>query len=129
MDDSINRARELEYAETLLKRRRYLRDINSRNATLRGYTERNAINAPIQGTAADIIKMAMINIHHWLREEKLGTKMILQVHDELVFDAVAEEVDYITPKIKELMTTALLLPRGVPLEVEVGSGRNWLQAH
>ncbi|GAB3878136.1 DNA polymerase I [Hymenobacter segetis] len=129
MDDSINRARELEYAETLLKRRRYLRDINSRNATLRGYTERNAINAPIQGTAADIIKMAMINIHHWLREEKLGTKMILQVHDELVFDAVAEEVEYITPKIKELMTTALLLPHGVPLEVEVGSGKNWLQAH
>ena len=129
MDESINRARELEYAETLLKRRRYLRDINSRNATLRGYTERNAINAPIQGTAADIIKMAMINIHHWLREEKLGTKMILQVHDELVFDAVAEEVAYITPKIKELMTTALLLPRGVPLEVEVGAGRNWLQAH
>ena len=129
MDESINKARELEYATTLLGRRRYLRDINSRNATLRGYTERNAINAPIQGTAADIIKMAMINIHHWLREEKLGTKMILQVHDELVFDAVAEEVEYITPKIKELMTTALLLPRGVPLEVEVGSGRNWLQAH
>ena len=129
MDESINRARELEYAETLLKRRRYLRDINSRNATLRGYTERNAINAPIQGTAADIIKMAMINIYHWLREEKLQTRMILQVHDELVFDAVQEEVEYITPKIKELMTTALLLPRGVPLEVEVGSGRNWLQAH
>ncbi|OGX88399.1 DNA polymerase I [Hymenobacter glacialis] len=129
MDESINRARELEYAETLLKRRRYLRDINSRNATLRGYTERNAINAPIQGTAADIIKMAMINIYHWLREEKLQTRMILQVHDELVFDAVQEEVAYITPKIKELMTTALLLPRGVPLEVEVGTGRNWLQAH
>ncbi|GAC1588164.1 MAG: DNA polymerase I [Hymenobacter sp.] len=129
MDDSINRARELEYAETLLKRRRYLRDINSRNATLRGYTERNAINAPIQGTAADIIKMAMINIYHWLREEKLQTRMILQVHDELVFDAVQEEVEFITPKIKELMTTALLLPRGVPLEVEVGTGKNWLQAH
>ncbi len=129
MDDSINRARELEYAETLLKRRRYLRDINSRNATLRGYTERNAINAPIQGTAADIIKMAMINIYHWLRAEKLQTRMILQVHDELVFDAVQEEVAYITPKIKELMATALLLPRGVPLEVEVGTGRNWLQAH
>ena len=129
MDDSINRARELEYAETLLKRRRYLRDINSRNATLRGYTERNAINAPIQGTAADIIKMAMINIHAWLRKEKLQTRMILQVHDELVFDAVREEVAYITPKIKELMTTALLLPNGVPLEVEVGSGNNWLQAH
>ena len=129
MDDSINRARELEYAETLLKRRRYLRDINSRNATLRGYTERNAINAPIQGTAADIIKMAMINIHDWLIEERLGTKMILQVHDELVFDAVKEEVDYVTPKIRELMTTALLLPHGVPLEVEVGTGSNWLKAH
>ncbi|WP_035565040.1 DNA polymerase I [Hymenobacter sp. IS2118] len=129
MDESINRAREQEYAETLLKRRRYLRDINSRNATLRGYTERNAINAPIQGTAADIIKMAMINIYHWLREEKLQTRMILQVHDELVFDAVQEEVAHITPKIKELMTTALLLPRGVPLEVEVGTGKNWLQAH
>jgi len=129
MDDSINRARELEYAETLLKRRRYLRDINSRNATLRGYTERNAINAPIQGTAADIIKMAMINIHDWLIEEKLGTKMILQVHDELVFDAVKEEVAYVTPKIRELMTQALLLPHGVPLEVEVGTGDNWLKAH
>jgi DNA polymerase-1 len=129
MDDSINRARELEYAETLLKRRRYLRDINSRNATLRGYTERNAINAPIQGTAADIIKMAMINIHDFLEREKLGTKMILQVHDELVFDAVKEEVEYVTPKIRELMTTALLLPRGVPLEVEVGTGDNWLKAH
>ena len=129
MDESINRARELEYAETLLKRRRYLRDINSRNATLRGYTERNAINAPIQGTAADIIKLAMINIHDWLVQEKLGTRMILQVHDELVFDAVAEEVPYITPKIKELMATALLLPHGVPLEVEVGTGRNWLEAH
>ena len=129
MDDSINQARELEYATTLLGRRRYLRDINSRNATLRGYTERNAINAPIQGTAADIIKKAMINIHHWLRDEKLATRMILQVHDELVFDAPREEVAIITPKIKELMATALLLPHGVPLEVEVGTGRNWLQAH
>ncbi|MBT9393096.1 DNA polymerase I [Hymenobacter sp. NST-14] len=129
MDESINQARELEYATTLLGRRRYLRDINSRNATLRGYTERNAINAPIQGTAADIIKKAMINIHQWLRDEKLATRMILQVHDELVFDAVQEEVAYITPKIKELMATALLLPHGVPLEVEVGTGRNWLQAH
>ena len=129
MDESINRARELEYAETLLKRRRYLRDINSRNATLRGYTERNAINAPIQGTAADIIKKAMINIHDFLERERLGTKMILQVHDELVFDAVKEEVAYVTPKIRELMTTALLLPHGVPLEVEVGTGSNWLKAH
>lgn len=129
MDESINRARELEYAATLLGRRRYLRDINSRNATLRGYTERNAINAPIQGTAADIIKKAMINIHEWLVQEKLGTRMILQVHDELVFDAPREEIELITPKIKELMATALLLPHGVPLEVEVGTGENWLQAH
>ncbi|QDA59841.1 DNA polymerase I [Hymenobacter jejuensis] len=129
MDDSINRARELEYAETLLGRRRYLRDINSRNATLRGYTERNAINAPIQGTAADIIKKAMINIHEWLIQEKLGTKMILQVHDELVFDAPKEEVEFITPKIQELMINALPLPHGVPMEVEVGTGQNWLQAH
>jgi DNA polymerase-1 len=71
----------------------------------------------------------MINIHEWLIQEKLGTKMILQVHDELVFDALREEVDYVTPKIKELMATALLLPHGVPLEVEVGTGHNWLQAH
>ncbi|MBC6610303.1 DNA polymerase I [Hymenobacter sp. BT507] len=129
MDDSINKARELEYAETLLGRRRYLRDINSRNATLRGYTERNAINAPIQGTAADIIKKAMIDIHHWLVDQKLGTRMILQVHDELVFDVPKEELAVVTPKIKELMANALLLPHGVPLEVEAGTGSNWLQAH
>ncbi|TGE19678.1 DNA polymerase I [Hymenobacter elongatus] len=127
MDASINKARELEYAETLLGRRRYLRDINSRNATLRGFTERNAINAPIQGTAADIIKIAMIRIHDWLQREKLGTRMILQVHDELVFDAPKEEVDYIIPHIKELMINAL--PLSVPMEVEVGTGQNWLQAH
>ncbi|QIL76719.1 DNA polymerase I [Hymenobacter sp. HDW8] len=127
MDESINKARELEYAETLLGRRRYLRDINSRNATLRGFTERNAINAPIQGTAADIIKIAMIRIHDWLEKEKLGTKMILQVHDELVFDAPKAEIEYITPHIKELMINAL--PLSVPMEVEVGTGSNWLQAH
>ncbi|MCC2545996.1 DNA polymerase I [Hymenobacter sp. BT175] len=127
MDASINKARELEYAETLLGRRRYLRDINSRNATLRGFTERNAINAPIQGTAADIIKIAMIRIHDWLEKEKLGTRMILQVHDELVFDAPKAEVDYVIPHIKELMIGAL--PLSVPMEVEVGTGQNWLQAH
>ncbi|WP_324673155.1 DNA polymerase I [Hymenobacter sp. GOD-10R] len=127
MDESINRARELEYAETLLGRRRYLRDINSRNATLRGFTERNAINAPIQGTAADIIKIAMIRIHDWLEKEKLGTKMILQVHDELVFDAPKEEVDLVIPRIRELMINAL--PLSVPMEVEAGTGTNWLQAH
>ncbi|SHI35266.1 DNA polymerase I [Hymenobacter daecheongensis DSM 21074] len=127
MDASINKARELEYAETLLGRRRYLRDINSRNATLRGFTERNAINAPIQGTAADIIKIAMIRIHEWLDKENLGTKMILQVHDELVFDAPKSEVDYVIPRIQELMIGAL--PLSVPMEVEVGTGQNWLQAH
>ena len=127
MDESIRKARDLEYAETLLGRRRYLRDINSRNATLRGYTERNAINAPIQGTAADIIKVAMIHIHDWLEQEKLQTKMILQVHDELVFDAPKDEVAHITPHIKRLMAEAL--PMQVPLEVEVGTGTNWLEAH
>ncbi|TLM95347.1 DNA polymerase I [Hymenobacter jeollabukensis] len=127
MDESIRKARDLEYAETLLGRRRYLRDINSRNATLRGYTERNAINAPIQGTAADIIKVAMIHIHDWLEQEKLGTKMILQVHDELVFDAPKDEVAHIQPKIRELMANAL--PMQVPLEVEIGTGANWLEAH
>ncbi|KUG06168.1 DNA polymerase I [Solirubrum puertoriconensis] len=127
MDASIQKARDLEYAETLLGRRRYLRDINSRNATLRGYTERNAINAPIQGTAADIIKVAMIHINDWIQQEKLGTRMILQVHDELVFDAPKEEVEFIQPHIKRLMVDAL--PMQVPLEVEVGTGTNWLQAH
>ncbi|OON70727.1 DNA polymerase I [Hymenobacter sp. CRA2] len=127
MDESIRRARDLEYAETLLGRRRYLRDINSRNATLRGYTERNAINAPIQGTAADIIKVAMIHIHDWLQQEKLATRMILQVHDELVFDAPKEEVEFIQPHIKRLMADAL--PMQVPLEVEIGTGTNWLEAH
>jgi DNA polymerase-1 len=127
MDDSINQAREQEYVETILGRRRYLRDINSRNITTRGFAERNAINAPIQGSAADIIKIAMINIHHWLLKEKLKTKMILQVHDELVFDLYKEEESMVKPKVIELMKSAVLLE--VPMEVEVGVGRNWLEAH
>jgi DNA polymerase-1 len=127
MDDSINLAREKEYVETILGRRRYLRDINSRNISTRGFAERNAINAPIQGSAADIIKIAMINIHRWLRKEKLLTKMILQVHDELVFDLHQDEVEIVKPKIKELMKTAVILD--VPMEVEVGIGKNWLEAH
>ncbi|MCC9167315.1 DNA polymerase I [Pontibacter harenae] len=127
MDSAVNKARELEYAETLLGRRRYLRDINSRNATLRGFTERNAINAPIQGTAADIIKIAMINIREYLQQEKLQTRMILQVHDELLFDAPKEEVEIVTPKIVELMTNAL--PLSVPMEVGLGVGKDWLEAH
>jgi DNA polymerase-1 len=127
MDDSINLAREKEYVETILGRRRYLRDINSRNISTRGFAERNAINAPIQGSAADIIKIAMINIHRWLQKEKLQTKMILQVHDELVFDLHQDEVEIVKPKIKELMKSAVILD--VPMEVEVGVGKNWLEAH
>ncbi len=127
MDDSINLAREQEYVETILGRRRYLRDINSKNISTRGFAERNAINAPIQGSAADIIKIAMINIHRWLQKEKLKTKMILQVHDELVFDLYKEELEIVRPKVKELMKSAVILD--VPMEVEVGVGKNWLEAH
>lgn len=127
MDDSINFAREKEYVETILGRRRYLRDINSRNISTRGFAERNAINAPIQGSAADIIKIAMISIHRWLQREKLRTKMIMQVHDELVFDLHAEEQEIVKPKVIELMKTAVILD--VPMEVEVGIGKNWLEAH
>lgn len=127
MDDTINHAREKEYVETILGRRRYLRDINSRNITTRGFAERNAINAPIQGSAADIIKIAMINIHHWLQREKLKTKMILQVHDELVFDLYKEEEEVVKGRVIELMKTAVLMD--VPMEVEVGIGKNWLEAH
>jgi DNA polymerase-1 len=108
-------------------RRRYLRDINSRNATVRGFAERNAINAPIQGSAADIIKIAMVNIHNWMKKQKLRSKMILQVHDELVFDVHKEELELMQEHIPLFMSTAVTLP--TPLEVEVGLGENWLEAH
>ena len=127
MDVSIDQAREKGYAETILGRRRYLRDINSRNMTVRGFAERNAINAPIQGSAADIIKIAMINIHNWLQKENLKSKMILQVHDELVFDAANDELKLLKEKIPELMKSAVNL--AVPFEVEIGTGNNWLEAH
>lgn len=127
MDDSINQARETEFVETILGRRRYLRDINSRNVTTRGFAERNAINAPIQGSAADIIKIAMINIQRWLTKEKLKTKMIMQVHDELVFDVHKDEVDKVKDNVRKLMEHAVLLE--VPMEVEVGVAENWLDAH
>lgn len=127
MDDSINNAREREYVETLMGRRRYLRDINSRNASTRGFAERNAINAPIQGTAADIIKIAMVNIHDWLLKEKLQTRMTMQVHDELVFDVHTQEVDVVKENVRRLMVEAVQLE--VPMEVEVGVGENWLDAH
>jgi DNA polymerase-1 len=127
MDESIAKAKELEYVETIMGRRRYLRDINSRNATMRGFAERNAINAPIQGSAADIIKLAMINIHRWLEKEKLRTKMIMQVHDELVFDVPKDELDKVKPKIIALMEHVVELD--VPMKVEAGEGENWLIAH
>jgi DNA polymerase-1 len=127
MDNTIAFAQQHGYVETIMGRRRYIRDINSRNATVRGFAERNAINAPIQGGAADMIKMAMINIHGWLKENHPNTRMILQVHDELLFDVPKNEVEVIAPHIKHIMQTAMRLK--VPVEVEYGTGENWLQAH
>jgi DNA polymerase I len=127
MDNSIIQARDTEFVETILGRRRYLRDINSRNVTTRGFAERNAINAPIQGSAADIIKIAMINIQRWLNKENLKTKMIMQVHDELVFDVHKDEVEKVKENVRKLMEHAVLLE--VPMEVEVGVAENWLDAH
>jgi DNA polymerase-1 len=127
MDSAINKARETKYVETILGRRRYLRDINSQNLVDRGFAERNAINAPIQGSAADMIKVAMINIHDFLKKEKLQSKMILQVHDELVFDALKSEIDYLKQRVDELMCTAIPLP--VKMETGMGVGNNWLEAH
>jgi DNA polymerase-1 len=127
MDDTINKAREMKFVETILGRRRYLRDINSQNMTDRGFAERNAINAPIQGSAADMIKIAMINIHHFIEQENLKSRMILQVHDELVFDAHRSEVDFLKTKVDELMCSAI--PMSVKMETGIGFGENWLEAH
>jgi DNA polymerase-1 len=129
MDATINFAREHGYVETLMGRKRWLRDINSSNFTVRGFAERNAVNSPIQGTAADMIKLAMIKIHAAMQAEKLQSKMILQVHDELVFDALPEELDILKPLILNNMKAALLLPNEVPVEAELGAGANWLVAH
>jgi DNA polymerase-1 len=129
MDDTINFAREHGYVQTLMGRKRWLRDINSANFTIRGFAERNAINSPIQGTAADMIKLAMVKVHHAFRRHGFTSKMILQVHDELVFDAVKEEADIIQPIIIDCMRSALPLPNGVPVEAEIGAGVNWLEAH
>ena len=129
MDDTINFAKENGYVQTLMGRKRWLKDINSSNFTVRGFAERNAINSPIQGSAADMIKLAMIKIHHAMKKEKLQSKMLLQVHDELVFDALHEELDILKPLILENMRSALLLPNNVPVEAEVGVGENWLVAH
>ena len=129
MDETINFAREHGYVQTLMGRKRWLKDINSANFTVRGFAERNAINSPIQGSAADMIKLAMIKVHEAFIKKKFKSKMILQVHDELVFDALKEELDDIKPIIIKCMQTALLLPHSVPVVAEVGAGKNWLVAH
>jgi DNA polymerase I len=127
MKKSIENARKEGYVKTLLGRKRYLGDINSANSVVRGVAERNAINAPIQGTAADIIKIAMINIHRRMKVENLKSKMIIQVHDELNFDVFEDEVEQLRILVKEEMESALKLD--VPLLVEIGIGNNWLEAH
>ncbi len=129
MDDTIAFAKEHGYVQTLMGRKRWLRDINSSNATVRSFAERNAINSPIQGTAADMIKIAMINIQQVLKEQQLKSKMILQVHDELVFDTHKDEIDIIKPIILKGMETAIVLPNEVPVVAEIGKGVNWLEAH
>jgi DNA polymerase-1 len=129
MDATMNFAREHGYVETLMGRKRWLKDINSANFTIRGFAERNAINSPIQGSAADMIKLAMIKVHEEFRQQKLRSRMLLQVHDELVFDAHKDELDIIKPMILRCMQTALPLPQDVPATAEIGSGINWLEAH
>lgn len=127
MDDSIGYARKHGYVETIMNRKRHLKDINSGNAIVRGFAERNAINAPIQGSAADIIKIAMINIDAALEKENFKSKMILQVHDELVFDVYKPELDRLKELVKNHMENAV--PFDVPLTVEMDTGNNWLEAH
>ncbi len=127
MGEVIEFAKENGYVETILKRRRYLRDINSANMTVRGFAERNAINAPIQGSAADLIKIAMINIQKDIAERGLEGKMIMQVHDELVFDVPNHEINEFKSIIENRMKNAIEMQ--VPIEIEIGEGRNWLEAH
>jgi len=127
MDEIITFAREHGYVETIKKRRRYLRDINSGNAIVRGFAERNAINAPIQGSSADMIKIAMISIQREFERLKLKSRMIMQVHDELVFDVHQDEVETVKPVIERLMKSAIEL--SIPVEVEMSTGSNWLEAH
>ncbi|MBB4807732.1 DNA polymerase-1 [Chryseobacterium defluvii] len=127
MAEQVNKARELGYVETLLGRKRHLKDINSGNFVVKGHAERNAINAPIQGSAADVIKMAMIKIDHELQTQNLKTKMLLQVHDELIFESPTDEVEAASKLIKTEMESAVKTQ--VPLLVEVGVGNNWLEAH
>lgn len=127
MNDTMNFARENGFVETMMGRRRYLRDINSANQTVRGFAERNAINAPIQGSAADMIKIAMINIHQDIKAQNLQSKMTMQVHDELVFDVLKTEVEAMKSIISHRMKSAI--ETTVPIEIEIGEGRTWLEAH
>jgi len=127
MDASIQRAKELGYVETLLGRKRFLPDINSQNSIVRGFAERNAINAPIQGTAADIIKIAMVHIQNRLEKENLQAKMTMQVHDELNFTVPKAELDAVRKAVVEEMQNAIQLR--VPLIADCGVGDNWLEAH
>jgi DNA polymerase-1 len=127
MENQVKFAQKNGYVQTLWGRKRWLKDINSSNAVVRGFAERNAINMPIQGTAADMIKLAMISIHKAFKEQNLQSRMLLQVHDELVFDAHRSELDIIKPLILDLMRNAL--PLSVPVEAELGTGNNWLEAH
>ncbi|WP_029282229.1 DNA polymerase I [Pedobacter sp. R20-19] len=127
MSDTMNFARENGFVETIMGRRRYLRDINSANQTVRGFAERNAINAPIQGSAADMIKIAMINIHREMKAQNLQSTMTMQVHDELVFDVVKSEKEVMKSIIQDKMANAIKLT--VPIVVEIGEGDNWLAAH
>lgn len=129
MDDTINFAREHGYVQTLMGRKRWLRDINSANFTVRGFAERNAINSPIQGTAADMIKLAMQKVHAAMLKEKMQSKMLLQVHDELVFDALKSEAKELKSLIIDCMQSAMKLPYGVPVTADCGEGKNWLEAH
>ncbi len=127
MDDMVNFAREYGYVQTILGRRRYLRDITSANAVVRGFAERNAINAPIQGSAADMIKVAMIRVQEGLKKNNLRTRLLLQVHDELVFDVPKDEIEIVKPIISDAMIHAL--PLNVPVEIGMGTGPTWLDAH
>jgi DNA polymerase-1 len=127
MDSAVNNARELGYVETIMQRRRYLPDINSANAVVRGFAERNAVNAPIQGSAADIVKLAMVAVDKAMVEANVKSKMIMQVHDELVFEVHKDEIDLMKDLVKNAMESAGNLV--VPMEVEMQVADNWLDAH
>ena len=129
MDKTIEQTTEQGYTQTYTGRKRIIKDINSRNAMQRNNAARAAINTPIQGTAADMIKLAMIKVDTLLSASNYKTKMLLQVHDELIFDLYLPEKDELIPKLKEAMESAMELPNNVPIKVDAGTGDNWLEAH